>query len=145
MAMLYSLTALMFRAKPLDLSGDVEEHRVDLTLCIVAALAFIVFVALADAHHAAPGLAALALGFMVWRRQVVLKIDWLLLLIFVLMFIVLRSVAALPWVHMRSPVLALIRRSSIRRGRGVSQGISNVPAAIMLAEFSKDWRALRSA
>jgi Na+/H+ antiporter NhaD/arsenite permease-like protein len=24
----------------------------------------------------------------------------------------------------------------------LSQGISNVPAAIMLAEFSKDWRAL---
>ena len=24
----------------------------------------------------------------------------------------------------------------------MSQGISNVPAAIMLAEFSKDWRAL---
>ena len=27
-------------------------------------------------------------------------------------------------------------------GAVLSQGISNVPAAIMLAEFSKDWRAL---
>ena len=143
MAMLYALTALMFRAEPLDLSGDVEDHRVDRTLCIVAALAFIVFVALADAHHAAPGLAALALGFMVWRRQVVLKIDWLLLLIFVLMFIVLRSTAALPWVH---DTIARIGLGTPLRAYGagavLSQGISNVPAAIMLAEFSKDWRAL---
>ena len=140
---LYVLTAFMFRAEPLDLSGDVEDHRVDRTLCIVAALAFIVFVALADAHHAAPGLAALALGFTVWRRQVVLKIDWLLLLIFVLMFIVLRSTAALPWVH---DTIARIGLGTPLRAYGagavLSQGISNVPAAIMLAEFSKDWRAL---
>ena len=28
------------------------------------------------------------------------------------------------------------------QGAVLSQGISNVPAAIMLAEFTKDWRAL---
>lgn len=143
MAMLYVATAFMFRAVPLDLSGDVEEHRVDRTLCVVAALAFIAFVALADAHHAGPGLAAVATGFLLWRRQVVLKIDWLLLLIFVLMFIVLRSAAALPPVH---DAIAHIGLNTPLRayaaGTVLSQGISNVPAAIMLAEFSKDWRAL---
>jgi Na+/H+ antiporter NhaD/arsenite permease-like protein len=143
MAMLYALTAFMFRAEALDLSGDVEEHRVDRTLCIVAALAFVAFVALADAHHAGPGLAAVAIGFLLWRRQVVLKIDWLLLLVFVLMFIVLRSAAALPWVH---DAIARIGLHTPLRAYGagavLSQGISNVPAAIMLAEFSKDWRAL---
>jgi Na+/H+ antiporter NhaD/arsenite permease-like protein len=143
MAMLYVLTAFMFRAEPLDLSGDVEEHRVDRTLCIVAALAFVVFVAFADAHHAGPALAAVAAGFLLWRRQVVLKIDWLLLLIFVLMFIVLRSAAVLPWVH--DSIARIGLRTPLRAygaGAVLSQGISNVPAAIMLAEFSKDWRAL---
>ncbi|SAL71228.1 transporter [Caballeronia terrestris] len=143
MAMLYVLSAFMFRAEPLDLSGDVEEHRVDRTLCVVAALAFIAFVALADAHHAGPGVAAVAIGFLLWRRQVVLRIDWLLLLIFVLMFIVLRSAAALPPVH---DAIAHIGLNTPLRAYGagavLSQGISNVPAAIMLAEFSKDWRAL---
>jgi Na+/H+ antiporter NhaD/arsenite permease-like protein len=143
MAMLYALTAVMFRAQPLDLSGDVEEHRVDRTLCLIATLAFAVFVGLADAHHAGPGLAAVAIGFLLWRREVVLKIDWLLLLIFVLMFIVLRSVASLSWVH---DAIAQIGIDTPLRAFGagavLSQGISNVPAAIMLAEFSKDWRAL---
>ncbi|WP_370650617.1 SLC13 family permease [Caballeronia sp. SL2Y3] len=143
MALLFALTFAIFRATPLDLSGDAEAHRVDRRLCGVSIAAFGVFVALADAHHAGPALAALAVGFLLWRREVVLKIDYLLLLIFVLMFIVLRSAAALPTIHdaiarigIHSPVRAFAA------GAVLSQGISNVPAAIVLAEFSKDWRAL---
>lgn len=143
MAMLYLLAAVMFRNKPLDLSGDTEAHSVDIPLCTVAGIAFVAFVVLADAHYAGIGLAAVAIGFLLWRRQVVLKIDWLLLLIFVLMFIVLRSVAALPWVHHAIAGLGLnTPLKAYAAGAVLSQGISNVPAAIMLAEFSKDWRAL---
>jgi Na+/H+ antiporter NhaD/arsenite permease-like protein len=98
---------------------------------------------LADSHHAGIGLIGVAAGFLLWRRDAVLKIDWALLLIFVLMFIVLRSVAELPWVH--DTVARLGLQSSERAylaGAVLSQAISNVPAAIMLAEFTKDWRAL---
>jgi Na+/H+ antiporter NhaD/arsenite permease-like protein len=59
------------------------------------------------------------------------------------MFIVLRSVAALPWVHETVAQWGL--HSALRAyvaGAVLSQGISNVPAAIMLAEFTNDWRAL---
>jgi Na+/H+ antiporter NhaD/arsenite permease-like protein len=143
MAMLYALAAVMFPNTPLDLSGDAETHHVDKTLCVIAGLAFVGFVVLADLHYAGLGLAAVAIGFLLWRREVVFRIDWLLLLIFVMMFIVLRSVAALPWVHhaiaglgLNTPLRAYVA------GAVLSQGISNVPAAIMLAEFSKDWRAL---
>jgi Na+/H+ antiporter NhaD/arsenite permease-like protein len=143
MALLGIVTIVMFKAEPLDLSGDVEEHKVDRILCVVSALAFAVFVALADAHQAGPALAVIAIGFLLWRREVVFRIDFLLLLIFVLMFIVLRSAAALPSIHaaiaqlgIGTPVRAYVA------GAVLSQGISNVPAAIVLAEFSKDWRAL---
>src|ERR1700722_14854592 len=143
MAMLYALAAVMFHNRPLDLSGDTEAHSIDIPLCTVAGIAFIAFVILADAHYAGIGLVAVALGFLLWRRQVVLKIDWLLLLIFVLMFIVLRSVAALPWVHHAIASLGLDSPlKAYAAGAVLSQGISNVPAAIMLAEFSKNWRAL---
>src|ERR1700709_2287218 len=143
MAMLYVLAAVMFPNKPLDLSADTETHRVDVPLCVVAGLAFVGFVVLADMHYAGVGLVAVAAGFLLWRREVVLKIDWLLLLIFVLMFIVLRSVAALPWVHHALASLGLDSPfKAYDAGAVSSQGISNVPAAIMLAEFSKDWRAL---
>lgn len=141
--MLYVTAAFSFRAKPLDLSKDTECHQVDRTLIGVAAVLFVAFVLLADSHHAGIGLSGVMIGFLIWRREIVLKIDWLLLLIFVFMFVVLRSVAALPWVHQ---VIGQVGVSSPMRayaaGAVLSQGISNVPAAIMLAEFTKDWRAL---
>jgi Na+/H+ antiporter NhaD/arsenite permease-like protein len=143
MALLGVVTFAMFRSKPLDFSGDVEAHPVDRVLCGVSVLAFAVFVALADAHHAGPALGALALVFLLWRREVVFRIDWLLLLIFVMMFIVLRSAAALPAIHAAIAHLGIgtpVR--AYAAGAVLSQGISNVPAAIVLAEFSKDWRAL---
>ena len=143
MALLGVVTFAMFRSKPLDFSGDVEAHPVDRVLCGVSVLAFAVFVAFADAHHAGPALGALALVFLLWRREVVFRIDWLLLLIFVMMFIVLRSAAALPAIHAAIAHLGIgtpVR--AYAAGAVLSQGISNVPAAIVLAEFSKDWRAL---
>ena len=144
MVVLYLMAAVFFRGKALDFSKDVEPHPVDRPLVGVAAVLFVAFVLLADAHHAAIGLAGVGLGFLLWRPRVVLQIDWPLLLIFVFMFIVLRSVAALPWVH------EMIIRFDIggsplhayAAGAVLSQGISNVPAAIMLAGFTIDWRAL---
>ncbi len=143
MAMLFVLAALMFKPQALDLTKDVEEHPVDRALAGVAAVLFIGFVLLADAHRAGIALAGVGAGFLLWRARIVLKIDWLLLLIFVLMFIVLRSAAALPWIHHALADLAL--QTPLRAyaaGAVLSQAISNVPAAIVLANFTHDWRAL---
>ncbi|TDV11021.1 YbiR family transporter [Paraburkholderia caballeronis] len=142
-AMLFAVTACLFKGKSLDLSTDTDPHPVDRSLAGVAALLFAAFVALADAHHAGVALAGVGFGFLVWRPRIVLKIDWLLLLIFALMFIVLRSVAALGWVHDALAHLGL--QTPLRAyaaGSVLSQAISNVPAAILLAEFTHDWRAL---
>ncbi|CAB3758811.1 citrate transporter [Burkholderia sp. MSh2] len=143
MALLLVLTACAFRAKPLDLSGDVAAIPVQRMHALIAAVLFAAFVLLADAHHPLPGLAAVAIVLLVVKRDAVLKIDWLLLLIFVLMFVVLRSAAALPVVH---DAIAHAQLDSPLRvfaaGAVLSQGISNVPAAILLSEFTRDWRAL---
>ncbi|MCA8066650.1 SLC13 family permease [Burkholderia sp. AU38729] len=143
MALLLVLTACAFRAKPLDLSGDVVAIPVQRLHALIAAVLFAAFVLLADAHHPLPGLLAVAIVLLVAKRDAVLKIDWLLLLIFVLMFVVLRSAAALPVIH---DAIAHANLDSPLRifaaGAVLSQGISNVPAAILLSEFTHDWRAL---
>ncbi|VWB87728.1 citrate transporter [Burkholderia lata] len=143
MALLLVLTACAFRAKPLDLSGDVVAIPVQRMHALIAAVLFAAFVLLADAHHPLPGLVAVAIMLLVVKRDAVLKIDWLLLLIFVLMFVVLRSAAALPVIH---DAIAHAQLDSPLRvyaaGAILSQGISNVPAAILLSEFTRDWRAL---
>ncbi|WGS42086.1 SLC13 family permease [Burkholderia sp. JSH-S8] len=143
MALLLAVTACAFRAKPLDLSGDVVALPVQRMQALVAAVLFAAFVLLADAHRALPGLIAVAAMLLAMRRDAVLRIDWLLLLIFVLMFVVLRSAAELPAVH---DAIARARLDTPLRvfvaGAALSQGISNVPAAILLSEFTRDWRAL---
>ncbi|HGL6715218.1 SLC13 family permease [Burkholderia contaminans] len=143
MVLLLVLTACAFRAKPLDLSGDVATIPVQRLHALIAAVLFAGFVLLADAHHPLPGLLAVAIVLLVVKRDAVLKIDWLLLLIFVLMFVVLRSAAALPVIH---DAIAHANLDSPLRifaaGAVLSQGISNVPAAILLSEFTHDWRAL---
>ncbi|KVL10520.1 SLC13 family permease [Burkholderia sp. MSMB1826] len=143
MALLLVLTALMFRAKPLDLSGDAAGFPVQRMHALIAAVLFAAFVLLADAHHPLPGLVGVAIVLLAVKRDAVLKIDWLLLLIFVLMFVVLRSAAALPVVH---DAIAHAQLDSPLRvyaaGAVLSQAISNVPAAILLSEFTHDWRAL---
>ncbi|MCA8101255.1 SLC13 family permease [Burkholderia contaminans] len=143
MALLLVLTACAFRAKPLDLSGDVANIPIQRLHALIAAVLFAGFVLLADAHHPLPGLLAVAIVLLVVKRDAVLKIDWLLLLIFVLMFVVLRSAAALPVIH---DAIAHANLDSPLRifaaGAVLSQGISNVPAAILLSEFTHDWRAL---
>ncbi len=143
MAMLLLLAACMFRSKPLDFSGDAESHSVQRTLAIVAAVLFAAFVAAADLHYAVPGVIVVALLFGVLRRDAVLRIDWLLLLIFVLMFVVLRGAAALPAIHDSVARLGLdVPLRLYAAGAALSQVISNVPAAILLSEFGGDWRAL---
>ncbi|WP_186018350.1 SLC13 family permease [Burkholderia gladioli] len=143
MLMLLLLAACMFRSKPLDFSGDTEAHAVRRPLAITAAVLFTGFVLAADAHYAVPGVIAVAVLLLAIRRDAVLRIDWLLLLIFVLMFIVLRSAAALPVVHDTVAGLGLdVPLRLYTAGAVLSQGISNVPAAILLSEFGGDWRAL---
>lgn len=143
MAMLYALALVAFEARPLDLSRDARAQPVDRAFAATAAVLFVAFVMLANAHRPAIAVAGVGLALLVLRRDAVMKIDWPLLFIFVLMFVVLRSVAALP--SIREAVAAIGAGTPLRAylaGAVLSQGISNVPAAIMLAEFSDDWRAL---
>jgi Na+/H+ antiporter NhaD/arsenite permease-like protein len=143
MAGLVALTALIFGSRRLDLPSGQEDDPLDGRALAVAAVAFVLFIILADLHHAAIACALVLAGFGLWRRKAVLGIDWLLLAVFALMFMVLRTVAALPWVHgvltqanLQDPLHAFAV------GALASQLISNVPAAIMLESFTRHWQAL---
>ncbi|CAB3778830.1 SLC13 family permease [Pararobbsia alpina] len=143
MIALAGLTALIFGDTRLDLPGEQADDGLDGRTLAIASVAFVLFIVLADAHHATIACALVLAGFGAWRRKAVLGIDWLLLAVFALMFMVLRTVAALPWVHglltganLQDPLHAFMA------GALISQVISNVPAAIMLESFSRHWQAL---
>jgi len=136
------VTAFAFPGQPLEVQ-ERASHRVDRALLVVAVVLYVPFLVLADLGHAAWALAGVLATFVVFRRRIVAAIDWGLLLTFVLMFIDLRSLAALGGVRSFLDSLGLAQASHLyATGALASQVVSNVPAAILLAEYSHDWRTL---
>jgi hypothetical protein len=83
--------------------------------------------------------------FAIAYRDVVKRVDWALILVFILMFIDLRLLA--EWAPdtgdpRRQHRSRRSRSDFFSRGWLISQVISNVPGAILLAEHSADWRVI---
>lgn len=91
-------------------------------------------------------LAALALVLFIYLcafGRVLAKLDWGLIAIFILMFIDLRLLADLDAVQALVGHVDLTQPNALFLAAALgSQLISNVPAAILLAEYSNDWRTL---
>jgi Na+/H+ antiporter NhaD/arsenite permease-like protein len=98
---------------------------------------------LAMEYQLAPYAAAVVLvAYFALQRSVVSGIDWLLLLVFSLMFIDLGLLAQLPVMQQFAVILIDLPAGSYSGAALLSQLISNVPAAIFLQHFTDDWRAL---
>ncbi|MFN2362441.1 MAG: hypothetical protein ABR522_15350 [Marinobacter sp.] len=120
-------------------AGDFRRER---GLFWLSLLLYVPFVILADLGYAAPAAAGLMAFFLVHRRRLLLGVDWLLLLVFVLMFIDMNLLAGLPAVQEVANRLLQLPGQALTAGVFASQIMSNVPAAIFLASFTDEWRDL---
>ncbi len=80
--------------------------------------------------------------FLLRVRRVFRRMDWALLLIFILMFIDFKVLAALPLVHSLALQSLASRYGGYKSGVLFSQVLSNVPAAILLQSFHPSWQHL---
>lgn len=104
-----------------------------LTSCVILYLLFIVCV---DFGLEIYGLAAVFLGFLLLSRQVLLRIDWPLILVFIAMFVDVRLIVGLgPLQQAFSSISGLPQYGHYLLGLGLSQVISNVPATILLINY----------
>ena len=108
----------------------------------VSLLLYIPFLMLTDLGYAAPAALAVIVLYAVFRRQILAGVDWLLLLVFVLMFIDLNLLAGLPAMQTLAAHMLLLPGETLTASVLSSQILSNVPAAIFLQAFTDDWRAL---
>lgn len=143
MAALLGLTALVFRKLPISSHGSDAPAPLDRPLIGVCLLLYVPFLIATDMHHAGAAVAVVLLVLLLLRRQVLARLDWGLLLVFVLMFVDLRLLAGLDVVKQAMQSLGLAQAAHLYLASiGASQLISNVPAAIALAEYSRDWRVI---
>lgn len=85
-------------------------------------------------------LAVVLVAILIMDRKVLLKIDYLLLLTFVVFFVFIGNLGAIPVV--REMLERLIHGRELLMAVLSSQVFSNVPAAMLLSAFTSDWNAL---
>ena len=142
-ALLLALTAVVFRGKPLNALIPDDAPSIDRPLLWVALALYGPFLWMTDRGDAAWGCAAVVAVMLMLRPRVLARVDWGLLLVFLLMFIDLRLIAGLDVVRSAMSSLGLSEPQQLyAAGIVASQLVSNVPATIALAEYSRDWRVM---
>jgi Na+/H+ antiporter NhaD/arsenite permease-like protein len=137
------LTVAIFPTSRITLTPRLEEALPCRSLLLISAGLFVPFIALVQLHATGLALACVGVLFAIADRRVLRRVDWTLILVFVLMFIDLRLIADL------GPVKTLMAHLPLGNphvlfatGVVASQVISNVPAAILLAEYSQNWQLI---
>lgn len=137
------LTACVFNNRPIHISGKEHRSPLDRSLLLVSLTLDLPFLLATDMHHAGLAVIVVLSVLLVLRPRVLAQLDWGLLLVFVLMFIDLRLLADLSFVRDGMHGLGLEQAKHLYfAGISASQIVSNVPAAIALAEYSSDWRVI---
>ncbi len=81
--------------------------------------------------------------YFVFYRKVLLKVDWLLLLLFIIIFIDFHLISTLPAVSKNVQLINLKSAGNVFLFSGlISQFISNVPASVFVSKFSDNWFAI---
>ena len=84
--------------------------------------------------------AVVAIALLILDRKLLLKVDYALLLTFICFFIFAGNMGEISTV--KSFLAGIMERNSLLTSSLASQVISNVPAAVLLSEFTENGRAL---
>ncbi len=133
------LTAAAFSARRIKANHADGVFFLHKPLLATSALFYVPFLVLADLHYPEIALALVAVVFLVAFPKLLRRIDWSLMVVFVLMFVDLGLLGQYPVfanLNLAHPGTLYVT------GAVVSQVISNVPAAILLAKHSTDWTTI---
>lgn len=90
-------------------------------------------------NYLVPVCAVLA-GFLAFKRKLLLRVDYSLLLTFVCFFIIAGNLGSTQVI--RTFLTAMLSGRTLLASVLASQLISNVPAAVLLSGFTENWRSL---
>ncbi|MGA5655444.1 SLC13 family permease [Rahnella contaminans] len=130
------VTGFCFPSRSLKKTANNQGYPFQKRLLASCGVLYVVFIACVDLGLALYGLLAVILCFLLLARKVLLRIDWPLILVFIVMFIDVRLIVGLDVLQ---PVFARINGlpdyGHYLLSIGLSQVISNVPATILLINY----------
>lgn len=137
------LTAGTFTGRNITIIDGTDPHPLNRRLLYISLALYFPFLVFIDLHLAEVAVIVVLTIFLSAHRRVLARVDWALILVFMLMFVDMRLIAQDSAVHAFIGQLGLgDPRRLYFTGIVISQLISNVPAAILLAEYSNDWRLI---
>ncbi|MBU9822516.1 anion permease [Rahnella sp. BCC 1045] len=130
------VTGFCFPSRSLKKTANNQGYPFQKRLLASCGVLYVVFIACVDLGLALYGLLAVILCFLLLARKVLLRIDWPLILVFIVMFIDVRLIVGLDVLQ---PVFARINGlpdyGHYLLSIGLSQVISNVPATILMINY----------
>lgn len=142
LAALLLITTLAFSGRQIDIHTLATASPTRRKLFWVSLLCFPIFLLLLEWGFISLAVTGVLLLYLFCWRRVLQGVDWLILIIFVLMFVNLGLLAQLPFMIQATDQLLALPGGEITGTILLSQIISNVPATIFLAEFSQHWYGL---
>lgn len=140
--LLIAAVPLAFPRQQISMSAIAVNSVRDRKLFYLSLMLYLPFLLLADMGQAMAGVVMLIVLFVIYRRHLLWGVDWLLLAVFALMFVNMNLLAGLPVVRELADQLLQLPGQTLSAAVLTSQAMSNVPAAIFLAAFTDEWRAL---
>lgn len=140
--LLFALVPLGFPTRRIELGTAGAAYALRRRLLWLSLALYPVFLILTDLGWAVETASMIVILYLVLFRRVLMGVDWLLLVVFILMFIDLGLLARLPMIAAVARQIQFLPGGIFTAGVVLSQLISNVPAAIFLEAFTDQWRSL---
>lgn len=124
-----------------ELKDDAAAYRVGLLrTCGLLYLAFLVTV---EGGHPGWGVMGVAFAAVLFCREIIAKVDWSLILVFILMFIDIRLLTQLPFIQTYVAAIPQFSRLELFAAALFgSQVVSNVPSTILLVNYSSAYKVI---
>ncbi|HID62791.1 MAG TPA: hypothetical protein EYP49_08665, partial [Anaerolineae bacterium] len=133
---------LSFESRELRVSSNTDDHY-DRWLVALSFVLLWGYMATFELKRTAYALPVIVLVYILLYRRVLRKVDWPIILIFVLMFVDFRLISEIGLVARLMGQLNQVSTGSVFvYSLLISQIISNVPAAVFLSKFSSNWLAI---
>ncbi|MEO6918467.1 MAG: SLC13 family permease [Collimonas sp.] len=124
-----------------EIEGNPACYKTSLlrTCCLL----YIVFLASVEFGHPGWGLLGVTIAAALFFRDVIAKVDWSLILVFILMFIDIRLLTQLDFIQSRVSAIPHFSHPELFLSALLgSQVISNVPATILLVNYSEAYKVI---
>jgi len=135
---------IVFPDKKINFSEVITDDRMQKRVLFILSLAMlIIYVIFLEIKLVYLALLVVLISYLIFYRRVFLKVDWLLLLLFIVIFIDFHVISTIPIISGGVSKLNLHPAGNVFLFSAfISQSISNVPASVLVSKFSHNWLAI---